>query len=49
MSKMGDISKRKAKTRIKLVADKDSFQEWYTDFPLVIPLDYPNMRKSLQL
>ena len=37
----------KAKTRIKLVADKDSFQEWYTDFPLCNPLDYPEYEEKL--
>ena len=37
--KCGGYFRMKAKTRIKLVADKDSFQEWYTDFPLCNPLD----------
>ena len=31
----------KAKTRIKLVADKGSFQEWCTGLSTFNPLDYP--------
>ena len=45
--KCGGYFRMKAKTRIKLVADKDSFQEWYTDFPLCNPLDYPEYEEKL--
>lgn len=45
--KCGEYFRMKAKTRIKLVADKDSFQEWYTDFPLCNPLDYPEYEEKL--
>lgn len=45
--KCGGYFRMKAKTRIKLVADKDSFQEWYTDFPLCNPLDYPGYKEKL--
>lgn len=45
--KCGGYFRMKAKTRIKLVADKDSFQGWYTDFPLCNPLDYPEYEEKL--
>ena len=45
--KCGGYFRMKAKTRIKLVADKDSFKEWYTDFPLCNPLDYPEYGEKL--
>lgn len=45
--KCGGYFRMKAKTRIKLVADKDSFQEWYIDFPLCNPLDYPGYEEKL--
>ncbi len=45
--KCGGYFRMKAKTRIKLVADKDSFQEWYTDFSLCNPLDYPGYEEKL--
>ena len=45
--KCGGYFRMKAKTRIKLVADKESFQEWYTDFPLCNPLDYPEYEEKL--
>lgn len=45
--KCGGYFRMKAKTRIKLVADKDSFKEWYTDFPLCNPLDYPEYEEKL--
>ena len=45
--KCGGYFRMKAKTRIKLVADKDSFKEWYTDFPLCNPLDSPEYGEKL--
>lgn len=45
--KCGEYFRIKAKTRIKLVADKDSFQEWYTDFSFCNPLDYPGYKEKL--
>ena len=45
--KCGGYFRMKAKTRIKLVADKDSFKEWYTDFLLCNPLDYPGYEEKI--
>lgn len=45
--KCGGYFRMKAKTRIKLVADKNSFKEWYTAFPLCNPLDYPEYEEKL--
>ena len=45
--KCGGYFRMKAKTRIKLAADKDSFQEWYKDFPVCNPLDYPGYEEKL--
>lgn len=45
--KCGGYFRMKSKTRIKLVADKDSFKEWYTDFLLCNPLDYPGYEEKL--
>ena len=45
--KCGGYFRMKAKTRIKLVADKDSFKAWYTDFLLCNPLDYPGYEEKI--
>lgn len=45
--KCGGYFRMRAKTRIKLVADKDSFQEWYTDFPFCNPLDYSGYEEKM--
>ncbi len=37
----------KAKTRIKLVADKGSFQEWCTGLSTFNPLDYPGYEEKI--
>ncbi|MBS6196665.1 MAG: acetyl-CoA carboxylase carboxyltransferase subunit beta [Clostridiales bacterium] len=38
----------KTKTRIRMVADSDSFQEWFTEIEERNPLDYPGYEEKLE-
>lgn len=46
--KCGGFFRIKAKTRIRLVTDRHSFQEWFTGLETENPLDYPGYPEKVQ-
>ena len=47
-SKCGGYFRIKAKTRIKMIADPGTFQEWFTGLETDNPLDYPEYPEKLE-
>ncbi len=44
--KCGDYFRIKAKTRLRLLLDKGSFQEWGTDIEEKNPIDFPEYEEK---